>query len=248
MFTGTYLLAEVPIRIDSLYEEVQQMCAPYHTTLSPAVQVSTTPEEIAQESLLSDRQRQAEGFASERIFSTGFFRSMMKNFTAKPVRNADNTVPSRVPIIFISNKISDSITESVTHEISNITLTLPKFLLRVSDIAFTSASPEFMITLAITASEIPNPSMIIPVKTHSGHTGPLHDGRYLQVTEFLVLHQKNDGLTDTHSCEFCLLSRSEIDDHCTLSSFMIAYPAFIPGIQTFNEQFPSSSLAQILVL
>lgn len=61
MFTGTYLLAEVAIRIDSLYEEVQQMCEPYRTELPPVVHVSTTPGEIAEEGRLSDRQREAEG-------------------------------------------------------------------------------------------------------------------------------------------------------------------------------------------
>lgn len=61
MFSGTYLLADVPIQIDSLYEEVQLMCADYRTTLAPVVKVNTTHEEIAQESEISDQQRTLEG-------------------------------------------------------------------------------------------------------------------------------------------------------------------------------------------
>lgn len=61
MFAGTYLLADVPIQIDSLYEEVQLMCADYRTTLAPVVKVNTTHEEIAQESEISDQQRTLEG-------------------------------------------------------------------------------------------------------------------------------------------------------------------------------------------
>lgn len=61
MFSGTYLLADVPIQINSLYEEVQLMCADYRTTLAPVVKVNTTHEEIAQESEISDQQRTLEG-------------------------------------------------------------------------------------------------------------------------------------------------------------------------------------------
>lgn len=61
MFSGTYLLADVAIRIDSQYEEVQQMCADYRTDRSPVVAVSTTMEEIAEESVTSDHQRELEG-------------------------------------------------------------------------------------------------------------------------------------------------------------------------------------------
>ncbi len=61
MFTGTYLLANIPVRIDSLFEEVQEMCADYQTEQAPEVFVTTTPEEIETESQLSDEQRKLEG-------------------------------------------------------------------------------------------------------------------------------------------------------------------------------------------
>jgi len=61
MFSGTFLLADIPVRIDSQYEEVQEMCADYRTDRVAEVTVSTTPEEIAEESRLSDEQRKLEG-------------------------------------------------------------------------------------------------------------------------------------------------------------------------------------------
>lgn len=61
MFSGTYLLADVPIQIDSLYEEVQLMCADYRTALAPVVKVSTTPDEVEAEAEISDQQRKLEG-------------------------------------------------------------------------------------------------------------------------------------------------------------------------------------------
>lgn len=59
--TATYLLAEVPVQITSIYDEVQQMCTPYATTMEPQILVTTTPAEIEEEGRLSDLQRQAEG-------------------------------------------------------------------------------------------------------------------------------------------------------------------------------------------
>lgn len=61
MYTGTYLLANIPVRIDSQYEEVQEMCDRYRTELAPEVFVSTTLEEIEEESRISDEQRKLEG-------------------------------------------------------------------------------------------------------------------------------------------------------------------------------------------
>ena len=52
--------------------------------------------------------------------------------------------------------------EITTHDKSNAILTFPKFLLKVSEIAFTNASPEFKTTFALTESEIPNPRTMIP--------------------------------------------------------------------------------------
>lgn len=64
MITGTYLLADVPIRIESLYDQVQLMCADYRTDLEPAFTVRTTPEEIAEERRMSEEERIAEGIAN----------------------------------------------------------------------------------------------------------------------------------------------------------------------------------------
>lgn len=59
--TGTYLLAGVAIRIDSLYDEVQRMCADYSTDLAPEIFVSTTPQDIEHEQVESRQQQRAEG-------------------------------------------------------------------------------------------------------------------------------------------------------------------------------------------
>ena len=61
MFSGTYLFADIPVRIFSLYEEVQSMCADYRTEQEAEVVVTTTEEEIAEEDRLSDEQRELEG-------------------------------------------------------------------------------------------------------------------------------------------------------------------------------------------
>lgn len=61
MFQGTYLLANEAICIESQYDEVQRMCAPYSTDLPAVHHVSITPDEIVFEGHESDRQRQIEG-------------------------------------------------------------------------------------------------------------------------------------------------------------------------------------------
>ena len=61
MFSGTYLFANIPVRIFSIYEEVQLMCADYRTEQEPEVEVSTTDEELEEEDKLSDEQRVLEG-------------------------------------------------------------------------------------------------------------------------------------------------------------------------------------------
>ena len=61
MYSSTYLLADVPIRIDSLYDEVQRMCADYRTDLAPQVHVATTADDIAAEGRMSDEERVLEG-------------------------------------------------------------------------------------------------------------------------------------------------------------------------------------------
>jgi len=66
-YTGTYLMADVPVCIDSIHDEVQLMCADYRTSLDPVVCISTTQEEIDEECLMSDRQRQLEGLPPYRF-------------------------------------------------------------------------------------------------------------------------------------------------------------------------------------
>ena len=61
MFSGTYLFANIPVRIFSIYEEVQLMCADYRTELEPEVEVTTSDEELDEEDKLSDEQRVLEG-------------------------------------------------------------------------------------------------------------------------------------------------------------------------------------------
>lgn len=62
-YSGTYLLADVPIRMVTVYDEVHQMCEGYRTSLDPVLTVTTTLEEIAQERTASIRQRQQENLA-----------------------------------------------------------------------------------------------------------------------------------------------------------------------------------------
>lgn len=74
-YSGTYLLAGVPIQIDSLYDEVQLMCADYRTTLDPVVHVSTSQEEIEEECRTSDSQRELEGLPPYR-FSDSYLETL----------------------------------------------------------------------------------------------------------------------------------------------------------------------------
>lgn len=59
--TGTYLLAGVAIRIESLYDEVQLMCSDYRTDLTPEIFIATTPQDIEHERLESREQQLADG-------------------------------------------------------------------------------------------------------------------------------------------------------------------------------------------
>lgn len=112
----------------------------------------------------------AEIFPDKKV-SNGFLNRFVKNLTTIPVRKAEIIVPSLVPIIFISKNISDNIIDRITHITSKVIFIFPKFLWIVSVIALTKASPEFIITLAITDKEIPNPRITIPIKTNARRTG-----------------------------------------------------------------------------
>lgn len=61
MKSGTYLLGGVAIRIESIFDEVQQMCKDYRTNAAPEVTVSTTFADIEEEGRLSDQERKMEG-------------------------------------------------------------------------------------------------------------------------------------------------------------------------------------------
>lgn len=59
--TATYLFAEVPVEISSVYNEVHLMCAEYQTDLEAVIHVSVSLDEIIEEGKISDRQRESEG-------------------------------------------------------------------------------------------------------------------------------------------------------------------------------------------
>ncbi len=61
MYEGVYKLADVPVQITSLYDEVQVMCAPYSTTEAPQLHIVTTVEDIEAEGRKSDEERRQEG-------------------------------------------------------------------------------------------------------------------------------------------------------------------------------------------
>ena len=48
---------------------------------------------------------------------------------------------------------------------------MPKFVPYLSDTALTMASPEFIITFAVTESEMPKPKTIVPAATSASLTG-----------------------------------------------------------------------------
>lgn len=106
-----------------------------------------------------------------RIRLSGFFNIFVKNFTTIPVQTAAMTVPSRAPTMVPLKKIRDKRTDKATLLISNTILTLPKFLCKQSDIVLTTASPAFMMTLAITESAMPKPRITTPLMTKSILTG-----------------------------------------------------------------------------
>lgn len=59
--TATYLLADVPVLITSLYDEVHQMCAPYATDLPAQIHITTSHAQIEAEGMESDETRRKEG-------------------------------------------------------------------------------------------------------------------------------------------------------------------------------------------
>ena len=95
---------------------------------------------------------------------------MLKNLTTMPVKTAAIIVPSLVPTKVKLKKISDSIIARVMQLMSNTIFILPIFLCVVSAMAFTKALPAFIITLAITDSEMPKPRTTTPLITKASLT------------------------------------------------------------------------------
>ena len=106
-----------------------------------------------------------------KILFKGSFNLSLKNFTTTPVNRAEIIVPSLIPTIVKSKNNRDKIIDMITQKISNTIFTFPNFLWNISEIAFTNASPEFIITFAIIESEIPKPRITIPAITITIHIG-----------------------------------------------------------------------------
>jgi len=95
----------------------------------------------------------------------GFKSRLLKNFTTCPVSKAQITVPSRVPTIVQLKRNKDSTMAAVTQLTSKMIYMFPNWIPVVSDRALTKASPEFMMTLAIKASDTPKPRIVVPTST-----------------------------------------------------------------------------------
>lgn len=61
MISGTYILGGVTIRIESIFEEVHQMCIDYRTNAVPEVTITTNLADIEEEGRQSDEERKLEG-------------------------------------------------------------------------------------------------------------------------------------------------------------------------------------------
>lgn len=61
MPVGVFKLADVPVQITSLYDEVQTMCDSYRCDEEPQLFISTSEADIISESLESDAERKKEG-------------------------------------------------------------------------------------------------------------------------------------------------------------------------------------------
>ncbi len=90
MYEGVYKLADVPVQITSLYDEVQMMCAPYSTTEAPQLHISTTAEDIESEGRKSDEERRQEGlpeyhFPEPYLETLAVYRQLATKLIAKGV-------------------------------------------------------------------------------------------------------------------------------------------------------------------
>ena len=90
MYEGVYRLADVPVQITSLYDEVQVMCAPYSTTDAPQLHIVTTVEDIEAEGHKSDEERRQEGlpeyhFPEPYLETLAVYRQLATELLAKGV-------------------------------------------------------------------------------------------------------------------------------------------------------------------
>lgn len=90
MYEGVYKLADVPVQITSLYDEVQVMCAPYSTTEAPQLHITTTVEDIEAEGRKSDEERCQEGlpeyhFPEPYLETLAVYRQLATELIAKGV-------------------------------------------------------------------------------------------------------------------------------------------------------------------
>ncbi len=106
-----------------------------------------------------------------KILLSGLLSLPLKNFTAMPVSKAENIVPSLVPTMVKSKNKRERIRERITQKISKAIFIFPNSLWAVSEIAFTKASPEFIMTFAITERDIPKPRMMTPMSTMARRRG-----------------------------------------------------------------------------
>lgn len=60
--TDSYLLADVPIKITSVHEEIHAMCADYRTDQTASIHICTQESDIEREMCLNEKQWLADGF------------------------------------------------------------------------------------------------------------------------------------------------------------------------------------------
>lgn len=90
MYEGVYKLADVPVQITSLYDEVQVMCAPYCTDEAPQLHIATTAADIKAEGRKSDEERRQEGlpeyhFPAPYLETLAVYRQLATELIAKGV-------------------------------------------------------------------------------------------------------------------------------------------------------------------
>ncbi len=90
MYEGVYKLADVPVLITSLYDEVHKMCAQYSSTDAPQLHFVTTAEDIEAEGRKSDEERHQEGlpeyhFPAPYLETLAVYRKLATELTSKGI-------------------------------------------------------------------------------------------------------------------------------------------------------------------